>query len=91
MEAELPPSGLYPITDGNEEMLLDTGHRKSRRRYAAEFAGRQAELRKSLRRQGIGLIPLAAGAPLAEELRSVLGSAGGKGIPRHRPAAKQVD
>ena len=37
LEAELPPANLYAVTDGESRMLLDTGNRQLRTRYANRY------------------------------------------------------
>jgi len=46
IEAELPPAGSYKVSNGNDELQLNTADRKLRREYRQRFDQRQARLVK---------------------------------------------
>lgn len=87
LEKELPPPGLYPVTDGTHEQMLDSSSPRRRQEYTAAFTDKQYKLRAALRQQGIRLLPLAADASLTDRLRSVPGVARRGGPSRHRSPA----
>jgi uncharacterized protein (DUF58 family) len=59
LERELPPEGLYTISNGTREVQIDTGKKQSRRRYAKQAARRSADLHSELGRLGIPLAEIA--------------------------------
>jgi uncharacterized protein (DUF58 family) len=72
MEAQLPPPGLYRVTDGRRDVLLDSAAAETRELYHARFRERQEVLSGLCRRHGMSLIPLATDADLTATLRSDL-------------------
>jgi uncharacterized protein (DUF58 family) len=66
LEAELPPAGLYHVSDGAQSRLIDSGSEAQRRHYRAHFQARLGALERLAQRPGIHLLPLStAEAPLA--------------------------
>ncbi|HSD37999.1 MAG TPA: DUF58 domain-containing protein [Rhodocyclaceae bacterium] len=66
LEAELPPPGRYRVSDGNNNLAMDTAARDLRTRYQQRFAARQAELQQLCRRHHMNLLRLStADSPLA--------------------------
>ncbi len=72
LEAELPPPGLYRLTDGHRDALVDCADPGLRQRYRARFTERQKHLRGLCRRYGMSLIPMATNADLMASLRNDL-------------------
>lgn len=72
LEQRLPSSGIYPVSDGQREMLLDCGDAVLRRAYAERFEARYAALQQLLQRHGIRLLAIDTGGDLVEMLRQRL-------------------
>lgn len=70
LESELPPPGLYRLTDGRHHVLLDSATDEARARYRDRFARRHEELRGLCRRFGMSHIPLQTNSDLAASLRN---------------------
>lgn len=68
--ATLPEAGLLEAMDleTGERLLLDCGHRATRRDWAAFLEHRERETLAGLARAGIDAVPLAAGRPPADAL-----------------------
>ncbi len=63
LEAQLPRSGTYAVTDGRERSELYTGDRRLRARYAAAFLARRDALTQDMGRLGIPLLVAATDRP----------------------------
>ncbi|MCP5417741.1 MAG: DUF58 domain-containing protein [Chromatiaceae bacterium] len=72
IERELPPPGLYPITDGENVSLLDTRSSTLRRRHRQLFAARGMELRNLCNHYQARLLSIATDQPLVESVREAL-------------------
>lgn len=72
IEQELPPPGQYPITDGDQVALLDTGSAELRRQYHQLFASRGAEIRELCNHYRARLFSIATDQPLMEAIREAL-------------------
>ena len=72
IEAQLPPPGLYRVTDGQRDVLLDSAVAEARELYHARYTELQESLRGLCRRYGMSLIPLATNADLTASLRNDL-------------------
>jgi len=72
IEAELPPPGLYRVTDGRDDLVLNSGDPRAREAYRARFQARRDRLRGLCRRYGMSLIPVATDADLKACLRTDL-------------------
>lgn len=59
LERELPPAGVYAISDGSQEIPVDTSGSKKRQRYHEEARQRQDLLHTELGRLGIPLAEVA--------------------------------
>ncbi len=79
LEAELPAPGLYPISDGREQSLLDSADPARRRAYAAEFLQHRERVKSTLSALGARLLSLAAHQPTAETLLAALRPSGPRG------------
>lgn len=71
IEAELPPPGVYRITDGQRDLLVDSAVAEARALYHARFTDRQEGLSLLCRRYGMSLLPVATNADLTASLYSV--------------------
>ena len=58
LEAELPPPGRYRVSDGSNDINMDTAARDLRARYQQRFAARQAELQQLCQRHHMNLLRL---------------------------------
>ena len=63
LEAELPPPGLYTVTDGAERVALDSRDEAARAAHRARFAAHGAELAAALRDNRAQLIEVATDTP----------------------------
>ena len=72
LEAQAPPPGRYPVSDGLRRLLFDSGDRRLAERYRERFESRLDGLRRHARRLGIPFITLATDQPLVETLREGL-------------------
>jgi len=75
LEADLPPPGLYPVSDGARRMVLDTTDTRLRQAYRETFEARRDELMRTFRARGIGFFSMATDASLQDRLRSELHAA----------------
>lgn len=55
LEADLPPAGLYGISDGQHQLRFDSGNRKLRQGFQQLFEERQQALRQHLNQAAISL------------------------------------
>ncbi len=74
LEREPPPPGRYRVSDGWQTATLDTLSGNVRSRYLESFGAEAEELRTTLGRLAIPLLPIATGDDVAETLR--------RGVPR---------
>ena len=58
LDAELPPSGKYALTDGNKQIKMDTSMQRLRSAYKDDFERSQAEVTDYLRRYQVPLVPV---------------------------------
>jgi uncharacterized protein (DUF58 family) len=73
IEAELPPSGSYKVSDGNNELQLNTADKKLRLEYRERFDQRQTRLAKLCRQHRMYLLPLATCDDVLSGLQQGLG------------------
>ena len=69
LEAELPPPGLYGISDGAGQRLLDSRDRKARERFTNLFRQRQAALDNLGQRLAAPVLRFSSGRPVLPVLR----------------------
>jgi uncharacterized protein (DUF58 family) len=55
-EKELPPPGIYPLTDGEMEVTLDTGSRRYREMHAKRFEERLNKIRDLARNNAMSFL-----------------------------------
>ena len=58
LDAELPPSGKYALTDGNKQIKMDTSLQRLRSAYKDDFERAHAEVTEYLRRYQVPLVPV---------------------------------
>lgn len=56
LEQKLPDAGLYRVSDGEQELMLDTYDRNRTESYHANFVAHQERLRRLAKRSGIHLV-----------------------------------
>jgi uncharacterized protein (DUF58 family) len=75
LEAALPDAGRLVVSDGAQQLEVDSSDTGLRARFAAEFADRRAWLRTLARQRQIPVLPLDTSDDTAAQLRRVLGHA----------------
>ena len=73
LEAELPPPGSYPLTDGQQRIQMESFSDSQREKHIQQFERRQSHLKQRLIAQGIPLITLQPNSEVITELRSGMG------------------
>lgn len=69
LEAEMPSSDAYRVSDGARVLELPTGSRRWREEYAARFAARRETLETLCRERGMGFVAIRTGDDVAALLR----------------------
>ena len=78
LEQSLPPSGYYRLTDGQQELGIDTANRAIRQRYGTRFEQHYESLVRMCNQLQLFLIDISTEDDVLESLRS------GLGLRRHR-------
>ncbi len=86
IERELPPPGVYPISDGSHARWLDTRDAKLRAAHRQHFAAHRQRVEKAFLAKGLHLFPLATHDDPAQALRT---SGWGRNAPRANTASTQ--
>ena len=73
VEAELPPAGSYKVSDGSNDLQLNTGDRRLRQAYRQRFEQRQARLAKLCRQHRMFLLPVSTAEDVLTALQQGLG------------------
>ena len=73
VEAELPPAGSYKVSDGNNDLQLNTADKKLRQAYRQRFDQRQARLAKLCRQHRMYLLPVSTQDDVLSSLQQGLG------------------
>ena len=73
MEAHLPPAGFYRVSDGDNEVNLNTRHAQTRHDYAQRFKQHEEYLIKLSRKFGLYFLNISTDAPLISHLQKGLG------------------
>jgi uncharacterized protein (DUF58 family) len=73
VEAELPPAGSYKVSDGNNDLQLNTADKKLRQEYRRRFDQRQARLAKLCRQHRMYLLPVSTQEDVLSSLQQGLG------------------
>jgi uncharacterized protein (DUF58 family) len=77
LEAQLPPAGLYQVSNGQQRIALNSQGKKDRQNYQQAFQARQAYLAKYLLNLGIPLINMSTQDDPINALQKGLGIKGG--------------
>ena len=64
LEAELPPPGVYQVSDGKQNLSFNSANSQTRDQYRSQFMQRQQALEKTCRRGNILFVPCATTADL---------------------------
>ncbi len=72
MEEELPPPGLYPVSDGRRMFLLDSGDISMREDFARHFRTHLESVETACRRYGVRFFTMGTHQSLVETLRAEL-------------------
>lgn len=89
-EAQAPPPGRYPITDGKHRLILDLRSDAARNAYGAAFAARRLALEQLARRSGATLLSLATHAAPETALAAMLADLPGWRLPSFHGARVAV-
>ena len=73
IEVELPPAGSYKVSDGSNDLQLNTADKKLRRQYRQRFDQRQARLAKLCRQHRMYLLPISTQDDVLSSLQQGLG------------------
>ena len=73
IEVELPPAGIYKVSDGGNDLTLNTADRKMRAEYRQRFDQREAKLAKLCRQYRMYLLPVSTEDDLLTSLQQSLG------------------
>ena len=73
IEVELPPAGSYKVSDGSNDLQLNTADKKLRRQYRQRFDQRQARLAKLCRQHRMYLLPVSTQDDVLSSLQQGLG------------------
>ncbi len=73
LEQQLPPAGIYKVTNGQRELSLNTFNRKQATQYQQRFQQQQEKLRASCRKLGIHYISLSTADNALARLQEGLG------------------
>lgn len=78
-EAELPSSGQYKVSDGSNDLSLNTANKNLRSEYQSRFAEHQQELIKLCQQHRIHWLPISTEDDVLESLQKGLGVQSNKG------------
>ncbi len=73
LEQQLPPAGLYPVTNGQARGRLDTRNKKTREQFIKQNQQQEAGLQQSLRSHGVTCLPINSSESMLEQLQQQLG------------------
>ncbi|NNE63477.1 MAG: DUF58 domain-containing protein, partial [Gammaproteobacteria bacterium] len=73
LEQALPPSGYYRLTDGSQELALDTANQRNRDQYSGRFQQHYASLVKMCNQLQLFLIDISTADDSLESLKNGLG------------------
>ena len=72
IEKQLPPQGIYSITDGSHTSVFDSSQPDVQEQYSRLFQQRKLELENSCKRYQARLLSLGTDQPLVESLQRAL-------------------
>lgn len=76
IEIDLPKSGSYKVTDGENELQLQASNKNTRTRYHEKYLLNNEELKKFCRQHRIHLVPISTADDVLQTLKSGLGIKG---------------
>lgn len=75
---KIPDAGTFVVSDGENQIALDTGDAGLRKRYPELLQGRLDTLTRELSKYGVPVLPIHTEKGVAEQVRKILGYAPGK-------------
>lgn len=78
MEAQLPPPGLYNLTDGRQKIILDSYSHTSREAHQQAYQQQRQQLQRHMLRLKVPLLEIATSDEPLSALRQGLGLNGGR-------------
>lgn len=72
LEQQLPPAGYYKLSDGSNELTINTGNNKAREHYQQRFAAHQQYLKNCCKKFGIFYMSISTHQPLLDALQQGL-------------------
>lgn len=88
IEVELPASGSYRLTDGKNELQIQTSSKKTRSEYQQQYTNHMDQLESFCRKHRIHLIPVSTADDALERLKSGLGISGKSNKTQFRSAQR---
>jgi hypothetical protein len=73
LEARLPRAGRLVASDGERRLAFNSSSDRLQRDYITDFETRLAWLQGLSRKQAIPLLPVSTAAPVADQVRRLLG------------------
>ena len=73
LEQAIPEAGRLVFSDGSSQLEFDSADRKLREAYQRDFQQRLDQMEATSRRHAIPLLPVHTEAPVAEQIRHILG------------------
>lgn len=74
MERQLPEGGRLVMTDGAQQLEIDTGEARLNKTFTGEFEAHLAWMRHITRQRATPLLPISTSRDVTEQLRQLLGS-----------------
>ena len=90
IEADLPTSGSYRLTDGIKELQIQTSSKKIRNEYHQQYVNHNYQLEKFCRQHRIHQIPVSTADDVLEKLKDGLGITGKSNKTQFRSARHQA-
>ncbi len=72
LEQQLPPPGIYPVSDGEQRLQLNSADPQLCSAYQARFQNHQALLKKQFNQRGMRFVPFSTAMDLSESLQQGL-------------------
>ena len=88
IEAELPASGSYKLTDGRKELQIQTSSKKTRSAYHQQYMDHSQQLEQFCRQHRIHLISVSTADSAFEKLKNGLGISGKGNKAQFRSASR---
>lgn len=79
LEQQLPPAGLYKLSDAEKELTLNTYNRAQREQYQQRYLEQQQQLQQRCRKLGMHFIELSTADDYLAVLQQGLGLSAGPG------------